>query len=109
MSPTAPNPYEALASLIERELELVAERDFEGLAELKHQRGALERTLPATPPPSARDALQRCHALHQRVRVELLRVREAILIELGQVRHGQRAAAGYAPARNRVLRIDASA
>ena len=38
-----------------------------------------------------------------------MRVREAILIELGQVRHGQRAAAGYAPARNRVLRIDASA
>jgi hypothetical protein len=109
MSATAPNPYEALASLIERELKLVAERDFEGLAELKEQRGTLERTLPGTPPASARDALQRCDALQQRVHIELLRVREAILIELGQVRHGQRAAAGYAPARNRVLRIDASA
>jgi hypothetical protein len=109
MSTTAANPYEALASLIERELELVAERDFEGLAELVQQRGVLERTLPAIPPASARDVLQRCYALQQRVRVELLRVREAILIELGQVRHGQRAAAGYAPARNRVLRIDASA
>jgi hypothetical protein len=105
--PTA--PYEALASLLERELELVAAREFDSLAELKRERAALERTLPARPPASARDTLQRCMALQQRVRVELLRVRESILIELGQVRQGQRAACGYAPARRRVLRVDASA
>jgi hypothetical protein len=109
MRPAATDPYEALASLGERELALVAERDFEGLTDLEAHRNALERTLPATPPAAARDALERCQALQLRVKVELLRVREAILIELGQVRHGQRAAAGYAPARNRVLRIDASA
>jgi hypothetical protein len=101
--------YEALAAILERELALVAERDFEGLAELKHERAALERTLPGTPPAGARATLERCLALQQRVRIELTRVREAILIELGQVRHGQRAAAGYAPARRRVLRVDARA
>jgi hypothetical protein len=109
MTAAATDPYEALASLVERELALVADRDFDGLAELKVQRTALEATLPATPPPSARGALERCQALQARVRVELLRVREAILAELGHVRHGQRAASGYAPARNRVLRVDASA
>jgi hypothetical protein len=101
--------YEALAAIIERQLALVAERDFDGLAELKRERAALERTLPATPPASARAPLERCLALQQRVRIELTRVREAVLIELGHVRHGQRAAAGYAPARRRVLRVDASA
>jgi hypothetical protein len=109
MTPAATDPYEALASLGERELALVAARDFDGLTALEAQRHALERTLPPTPPAEARDALERCQALALRVRVELLRVREAILVELSQVRHGQRAAAGYAPALHRVLRIDASA
>jgi hypothetical protein len=105
----AVDPYEALAAIVERELELIAERDFHGLAELKRERAALERGLPATPPASARATLERCMGLQGRVRIELTRVREAILIELGQVRHGQRAAAGYAPARRRVRRVDASA
>lgn len=106
---TAVDQYEALGAIAERELALVADRDFDGLAELKRERAAVERALPATPPASARAALERCLALQQRVRIELTRVREAILIELGQVRHGQRAAAGYAPARRRVMRVDASA
>jgi hypothetical protein len=109
MSAVATDPYEALASFAERELELVAARDFEGLERLKNERSVLEHTLPATPPASARDALERCQALQARVHVELLRVREAILLELGQVRHGQRAATGYAPTRNRVVRLDESA
>jgi hypothetical protein len=106
---SAVDQYEALAAIVERELALVAERDFDGLAELKRERAALERALPPTPPAAARATLQRCAALQQRVRIELMRVREALLIELGQVRHGQRAATGYAPARRRVLRVDASA
>ncbi len=108
MSPAA-DPYETLAGIVERELALVADRDFDGLAELTRERAALQRTLPATPPATARATLQRCLLLSQRGAVELSRVREAILIELAQVRHGQRAAAGYAPARRPVRRIDASA
>lgn len=102
-------PYDALAALIERELQCVGERDFSALTEVKLARRALERTLPAHPPAEARGALQRCWMLHQRVRVELERVRESILLELAQVRHAQRAASGYAPARRRRLRVDARA
>jgi hypothetical protein len=108
MSPVT-DPYEALAETFERELTLVADRDFDGRAELMRIRADLRRTLPAVAPAGARPTLERCLALQQRVRVEMLRVREAILLELGQVRHGQRAAAGYAPARRRARRIDASA
>ena len=53
------------------------------------------------PPAAARPALERCRMLHKRVEIELLRVREALLLELGRVRHAQRAADGYAPARRR--------
>ncbi len=102
-------PYEALAGLIERELALVAERDFEGVAALSVTRAALVRDLPATPPESARVALVRCDLLQRRVGVELARVREAILLELRQLRLAQRTAAGYRPARERMSRIDASA
>jgi hypothetical protein len=105
----ATDPYEALAAIVERELALVADRDFDGLAEVTRERAALVGTLPATPPAAANATLRRCLALQQRVGIELARVREAILIELAQVRLGQRAAAGYAPARRRVPRVDANA
>ena len=108
MSPEV-DVYEALAASFERELALVAERDFDGRARLMRARAELTRLLPAAPTAAARPTLERCVALQQRVRVEMLRVREAILLELGQVRHGQRAAAGYAPARRRAPRVDASA
>jgi hypothetical protein len=103
------DPYEALASLIERELELVAARDFDGLHELSAERAALVRTMPPAPPASARDALLRCHGLQTRVGVELARVREAIVLELRQVRLAQRTAAGYRPAVAHTPHIVASA
>jgi hypothetical protein len=110
MSDAAAEPYEALAALSEHELELVAVRDFDAIGELKRAREALVATLPAVPPPSAGAALTRCWQLNQRVRIELLRVREAIILELDTVRRGQRAANGYQPHRKRSsLRIDANA
>ena len=102
-------PYEALAGLIERELALVAERDFDAISALKLERAALVRALPVTPPESARDALVRCDLLQRRVEVELARVREAILLELRQLRLAQRTAAGYRPARVRAPHVSASA
>ena len=101
--------YESLAALIERELELVAARDFDGLRALAAQRAELVRTLPPTPPASARDALERCDGLQKRVGVELARVRDSILLELGQVRLAQRTAAGYRPPIGRTPHIVASA
>jgi hypothetical protein len=105
----ADDPYESLAEIIERELELVGARDFDGVHALAGERAALMRTLPATPPASARGSLLRCDGLQKRVGVELARVRESILLELGQVRLAQRTAAGYRPALPRTPRIVASA
>ena len=102
-------PYEALATLIERELQLVSERSFDELRTLKAVRTELQESMPATPPEAARATLERCRQLQKRVEIELLRVREALLLELGRVRHAQRAADGYAPARRRSPVIAATA
>jgi hypothetical protein len=102
-------PYEALAGLIERELQLVSERSFDELQALKAVRTELQAAMPATPPEAARATLERCRQLQKRVEIELLRVREALLLELGRVRQAQRAADGYAPARRRVPVIAATA
>lgn len=107
--PAGAEPYEALASLIERELALVGERDLGGLEELRRARGELLAALPPTPPAEAGPALERCRLLGKRLEIELERVREALLAELRQVSHAQRAAAGYAPARRDGRRIVAHA
>lgn len=94
-SPAA--PYETLCDLAERELELIGEGRLEPLADLHTRRTELIATLPPTPPPAARPALERCGLLQRRVQIELLRVREALLLELADVDRGQRAANGYKP------------
>ena len=109
MSAESVQPYEALAALIERELQLVSERSFDELQTLKDVRAELQRSLPATPPEAARATLERCRQLQKRVEIELRRVREMLLLELGRVRHAQRAADGYAPVRQRVPMVAATA
>ncbi|MGZ4166282.1 MAG: hypothetical protein ACXVRW_07800 [Solirubrobacteraceae bacterium] len=109
MSSESVQPYEALASLIERELQLVSERSFDELQALREVRAELQDSLPATPPESARATLERCRQLTKRVEIELLRGREALLLELGRVRQAQRAADGYAPVRRRVPVVAATA
>ncbi|HEX3975837.1 MAG TPA: hypothetical protein VHW96_06205 [Solirubrobacteraceae bacterium] len=109
MSAESVQPYEALAALIERELQLVSQRSFDELETLKEVRTELESSLPATPPEAARATLERCRQLQKRVEIELLRVREVLLLELGRVRQAQRTADGYAPARRRVSVIAATA
>ena len=49
MSAESLEPYEALAALIERELQLVSERSFDELQTLKEVRAQLQSSLPATP------------------------------------------------------------
>jgi hypothetical protein len=109
MSAESVEPYEALAALIERELQLVSQRSFEELQALKEVREELQSSLPAVPPEAARSALERCRQLQKRVEIELLRVREVLLLDLGRVRHAQRAADGYAPVRRRVSVVAATA
>jgi hypothetical protein len=90
--------YEQLCELAKRELELIAEGAVAGLHALHTRRAELIARLPAMPPADARPALERCALLQRRVHVELLRAREALLIELAEVDRGRRAASGYAPA-----------
>jgi hypothetical protein len=109
MSADPLEPYEALAALIERELQLVSERSFDELQTLKEVRATLLSSLPAAPPEEARATLERCRQLQKRVEIELLRVREVLLLELGRVRQAQRTADGYAPVRRRVSVVTATA
>ncbi|MGZ4195999.1 MAG: hypothetical protein ACXVFQ_06495 [Solirubrobacteraceae bacterium] len=109
MSSASPAPYERLAESFERELELVGEGRLDEVAQLASSREALIASLPATPPASARPALERAQLLSKRVMVEILRRRDAVLADLGRVAQGDRTARGYAPKRSRRLHIDASA
>jgi len=109
MSSDETAPYEALARIIERELELVRTRDYDALSELKSQRDALIASLPATPPASARPALQRAALMNKRVEIEIARVREALLLEFANVERVGRAARGYSPPREPLRHVEATA
>jgi hypothetical protein len=104
-----PAPYERLADSFERELELVGEGRLDEVAQLAADRDALIATLPATPPASARPALERAQSMSERVMIEVIRRRDGILAELGRVAQADRTARGYLPSRQRRLHIDASA
>jgi hypothetical protein len=98
---TAPEsaPYETLARIFERELEVLGAGRLDELEGLAREREALIAGLPETPPASARPALERAVLMHKRVTIELIRRREAIVLELAQVEQVRRVARGYAPPR----------
>jgi hypothetical protein len=102
-------PYEALARSIERELELIGERRFAELAVLHAERAALIEGLAEVPPLCARPALQRAALLNKRLEIEILRHREALLLDLANVELVARAARGYAPAREPHTHVQATA
>src|SRR5579871_2344336 len=102
-------PYEALARSIERELELIGEGRFDELSTLHSERGALLAALPEVPPQEARPALQRAALLNKRLEIEILRYREALLLDLANVELVARTARGYAPAREPLPSVQATA
>jgi len=102
-------PYEALARIIERELELICTRDYDALGILKAERDALIASLPETPPASARPALQRAALMNKRLEIEILRVREALLLDAANVERVGRTARGYSPPREPRSHIEARA
>ena len=104
-------PYETLARSIERELELIgdANGDSDELADLHAARAALIDSLPAIPPASARPALQRAALMNKRVEIEILRRREALLVNSANVERIDRTARGYAPAVQRLPHVQATA
>jgi len=89
-------PYEALARSLERELELIGAGALDELAALHAERAALLEALPAVPPAEARPALQRAALMNKRVEIEILRRREALMIEAANVERVGRTARGYA-------------
>jgi hypothetical protein len=107
MSPA--DVYEQLVELIGRELELAGQARFDELSQVSAARAALIAQLPDVPPAAAGPALARAEVMHKRLTVELLRGREALLLELARVEHGLRAARGYAPPRRSSSMISASA
>ncbi|MEA2449459.1 MAG: hypothetical protein QOG63_1391 [Thermoleophilaceae bacterium] len=98
--------YDALTEIAERELELVSAGSLDDLAALYDRRDAVVASLPATPPPSARSALERTATLQGLVS-EVLRERlQATGAELRRLGHGRTAVNGYAPAIERVKLLD---
>lgn len=95
--------------MIERELEVVGAGRLDELPEITTARQELIASLPATPPAAAGPALERAALMQKRLEIELLRRREAVLIELAKVERARRAARGYAPPRPRAPRVSASA
>jgi len=95
---SAAQPYEALARSIERELELISDGAFEKLDALHAERAALIASLPAVPPAGARPALQRAALMNKRLEIEILRRREAIVVQTANAERVERTARGYAAA-----------
>lgn len=108
MSSPASAPYEQLIELLSQELELAGEGRFQELADANAARAALIASLPAAPPASAREPLERAALMQARLDIELQRGKEALLLALRELQRASRAARGYAPA-PRKPRISTSA
>lgn len=99
MTPPEAAPYETLARILERELEALGSGRLDELEGLKAEREALIDGLPPVPPAVARPALERAALTQKRVQMEVVRRREAIVLELAQLERVRRVAHGYAPPR----------
>jgi hypothetical protein len=102
-------PYEAIHEHAELELELAGRGELERLAELGERWGELTRDLPSRPPACAASLLRRARLLHERTRVELIRLREGLLVDISTSARARRAADGYASQLTRRSRLDRSA
>jgi hypothetical protein len=89
-------PYERLARMIERELELVRARRFAELREAVSDRGAFLATLTLPPPPAAQASFERAGALHTLVLAETRKASVSIAQSLAALGALRRAAKGYA-------------
>jgi hypothetical protein len=104
------DPYAAILALAERELELARDGRIEDLRALASEWDELTAGLPEQPPATARGALERAAALHERTSATLMSLREAMLCDLRTTARASRAAHGYAgQSHRRIRRIDQSA
>lgn len=101
--------YEALYEHAECELELAGRGELAGLTALGARWDELIAGLPALPPPAAAELLERARLIHERTRIELVRLREVLLSELSTTTRARRASDGYAGQLQRRPRLDRSA
>jgi len=117
VSPAAPGaaaeqllaPYEAILAHAELELELAGAGRLDGLSRLTERWASLTENLPDVPPAAARPLLESAQLIHERTRIELMRMRESILADVAATSRGRRAAGGYAGQLARRPRLDRSA
>ncbi len=113
MSSTAQFPelarYEAILAHTELELELAGRGDIDGLAALGEVWEELTADLPESPPPAARTLLERARLISERARIDLIRMREGLLVENAAALHAKRAADGYSRGLPRGSQLDRSA
>jgi len=101
--------YRAINEHAELELELAGRGEIEALAALADRWEELIAGLPPRAPASAGQLLERAQLIHERSRVELLRLRDGLLADLAATRRSRRAADGYAGQLRRRPRLDRSA
>ena len=102
-------PYKAIYEHAEHELELAGRGELAGLEALGARWDELVAGLPARPPAAAGELLEHARLMHERTRIELLRLREGLLSELSGASRARRACDGYAGQLRRRPRLDRSA
>jgi hypothetical protein len=102
-------PYRALVEHAELELELAGHGDVAGLTALSARWTQLRGALAHRPPAGAGPLLEQARLMHERARVELLRLRDALQAQLATTARAKRTAEGYAGQLRRRPRLDRSA
>ncbi|HEY1834496.1 MAG TPA: hypothetical protein VGG08_08675 [Solirubrobacteraceae bacterium] len=101
--------YQALLDHAELELELAGRGELEALESLGERWQGLIEGLPERPPAEASSLLQNALLVHERTRIELLRLNDALLADLSVARRARRTADGYAGRLSPRPRLDQSA
>jgi hypothetical protein len=91
-------PYEAILAHAELELELAGHGRLPELAGLAARWDELVAGLPERPPLQAAPVLARARLIHERTRIELLRLRDGLLSDVASAAQAKRTADGYAGA-----------
>lgn len=89
-------PYAAILAHAELELELAGRGELDALIELGERWQQLVAAAPPTPPNAAAPLLERATLIHERTRIELERLRRALLQDAVTAERASRTAAGYA-------------
>jgi|tagenome__1003787_1003787.scaffolds.fasta_scaffold20759808_2 hypothetical protein len=92
------HPYRALVELAERERDLIANSDYEGLAETMEARSVLMAELPEVAPEDARATIAKLIELHEQNDAAMKGASLGIDVELSRLRSGRAGVRRYAPA-----------